>query len=57
MTWLELRDWAYQEQSRLSNEGYWTDVDWPHVDFLERWLKGRDKSIDQCIDHFLQTGE
>ena len=57
MTWLELRDWAFREEKRLSDEGYWDGVDWPHVDHVEKWLKKCDKTIDQCVEYYTQTGE
>jgi hypothetical protein len=56
MTWLELRDWAWKEEKRLSDLDHWRSVDWPDPVYMERWLKRREKIVDESVEHFLITG-
>jgi hypothetical protein len=57
MTWLKLRDWAYREDRRLSDTGFWDGIDWPPKHLVGAWLKKRDAAVTQSVEHFLETGE
>jgi hypothetical protein len=57
-TWLELRDWAYREHTRLSDSDFWKDADWhkENPEVFAEWLKSTTDDVDVAVDHYLETG-